>query len=211
MRRLLVLIKNLISLPMRLSSHISLFAILQGSDVDKTAAVSSGARFYRSKLGKYSYIGRNCFIESTEIGNFCSIAPSCEIGGASHPLNWVSTSPVFYKWENIMKKNFSRHEFEIFEKTTIGNDVWIATNCLIKAGVNIADGAVVGMGSVVVKDIGAYEIWAGNPARIIRKRFDDETIENLLEIRWWNKEDVSEFASYMTDVDEYIQYMKGAL
>ena len=60
---------------------------------------------------------------------------------------------------------------------------------MIKSGVKIADGAVIGMGSVVTKDVGAYEIWAGNPAHLIRKRFDDETISKLLESRWWNWSD----------------------
>lgn len=84
-----------------------------------------------------------------------------------------------------MKRNFARHEFEIFKRTRIGNDVWIGNRVMIKAGVTISDGAVIGMGSIVTKDIGPYEIWAGNPARLIRKRFDDKTIAKLHNTEWW--------------------------
>ena len=210
MRRLLVLLKNIFSLPKRLKNHISLFCILQEATVDKTAAICTGVRFYRGKLGRYSYIGNNSFVCDTDIGNFTSISTDCYIGGTTHPTDWVSTSPVFHKWENIMKKNFSRHDFEIFKKTTIGNDVWIGNRVMIKAGVKIADGAVVGMGSVVTKDIGSYEIWAGNPAHLIRKRFDDEIIQNLTQIKWWNWDDteLEDYAVHFANPHEFICHME---
>ena len=174
--------------------------------VDKTSAICSGVRFYRGKIGRYSYIGNNSFVIDTDIGSFTSISTDCYIGGASHPVNWVSTSPVFHKWENIMKKNFSKHEFEIFKRTNIGNDVWIGNRVMLKAGVNIGDGAIIGMGSIVTKDIGAYEIWAGNPAKFIRKRFDDETIEKLLTIKWWewSDEKIENYAQYVNDISKFI-------
>lgn len=207
MRRLLVLLKNILSLPKRLVSHIALFCVLQEAVVDKTAAICSGVRFYRGKIGKYSYIGNNSFVSDTDIGSFTSISTDCYIGGTSHPTDWVSTSPVFHKWENIMKKNFARHEFEIFKRTTIGNDVWIGNRVMIKAGVKIGDGAVVGMGSIVTKDIGPYEIWAGNPARLIRKRFDDETIDAFEKMKWWEWDDnkIEKYAEKFTVPSELIE------
>lgn len=210
MRRLLVLLKNILSLPKRLVSHIALFCVLQEAVVDKTAAICSGVRFYRGKIGKYSYIGNNSFVSDTDIGCFTSISTDCYIGGTSHPTDWVSTSPVFHKWENIMKKNFARHEFEIFKRTTIGNDVWIGNRVMIKAGVKIADGAVVGMGSIVTKDIGPYEIWAGNPARLIRKRFDDETIDAFEKMKWWEWDDntIEKYADKFTVPSELIEAWK---
>ena len=210
MRRFLVLIKNILSMPKRLFSHVSLFCAVQDAKIDKKSAICKGVRFYRSSIGKYSYIGNNSFVADTEIGNFTSISTDCYIGGATHPLDWVSTSSVFHKWENIMKKNFARNEFEIFAKTTIGNDVWIGNRVMIKAGLTIADGAVVGMGSVVTKDIGPYEIWAGNPARFIRKRFDDETAENLRKTEWWNKsdEEIEKIAVNITEPKKFIEEMK---
>lgn len=206
MRRLLVLLHNIIRLPGRFFSKVSILALLSDSEVDDTAAICAGARFYRSKLGRYSYVGRTTFITNTTIGNFCSIAGNCNIGGTGHPLNWVSTSSVFHKWENILKKNFARHEYDIFQQTTIGNDVWIATNAMIRAGVTIGDGAVIGMGAIVTKDVGPYEIWAGNPARLIRKRFDEETIRRLSETRWWDwpDEKISRYAPLTKDVGAFL-------
>ena len=206
MRRVLVAVKNIMSLPLRLFTKVSILAIIQNSNIDKTAAISSGVKFYRSSIGRYSYIGRNSFVIDTQIGSFCSIGPGCNIGGTGHPIDWVSTSPVFHKWENILKKNFSRHEYNIFSDTIIGNDVWIATNAMIKAGVKISDGAVIGMGAVVTKDVGPYEVWGGNPARCIKKRFDDETIEKLISLEWWslNECELIERAKYFNDVELFI-------
>lgn len=207
MRRLLVLLKNVLSLPKRLFSHVALFCVLQDATIDKTAAICSGVRFYRGKIGKYSYIGNNSFVIDTDIGNFTSISTDCYIGGASHPTHWVSTSPVFHKWENIMKKNFARNEFDIFHKTVIGNDVWIGNRVMIKAGLTIADGAVIGMGSIVTKNVGPYEIWAGNPARLIKKRFEDDVIEDLLKIKWWNWEDdkISKYADRFSNCELFLR------
>lgn len=206
-RRTGILFKNIAGIPKRLFSKVSVFALLSDSRVDVTAAVCSGTRLYRSALGRYSYVGRNSFITNCSIGNFCSIAGNCNIGGTGHPLNWVSTSSVFHKWDNILKKNFARHEYDIFQQTVIGNDVWIATNAMLKAGIAVADGAVIGMGAVVTKNVGPYEIWAGNPAKCIRKRFDDETVKKLLESRWWDlpDEQIEMLAPYMTDVEKFLE------
>jgi acetyltransferase-like isoleucine patch superfamily enzyme len=176
------------------------------SILDKTSKICSGSSVVKSQIGRYSYIGNNCIVINTNIGKFCSIADGCVIGGASHPINWVSTSPVFHQGKNILKRNFSNHDFTTSLPTNIGNDVWIGSNCLIKSGVKISDGAIVGMGSVVTKDVGPYEIWAGNPARNIRKRFTEEYIRDLLDSEWWNydEEKLERNASYFNNVNEFI-------
>ena len=164
------------------------------STIDKRAAVGNGAQIYNSSIGRYSYV-YNSKIINAEVGQFCSIAEECTIGGGAHPIKWVSTSPVFYSGKNSLKRNFSKNKFDEYVHTIIGNDVWIGSKCLIKGGIRIGDGSIVGMGSVVTHDIPPYEIWAGNPAKFIRKRFDDKTIELLQKIEWWNM-DESELVKY---------------
>ena len=161
---------------------------VKNSKVYSTAKVGDGAQLVNCSMGKYSYI-YGSGATNTDIGAFCSIARGCSIGGGAHPTDWVSTSPVFYKGKNVLHVNFSRNDFYDDKKTVIGNDVWIGTDCIIKGGVTIGDGAIIGMGSVVTHDVPPYEIWAGTPARFIRKRFDDETISRLLETKWWEMSD----------------------
>lgn len=210
MRRVKVLLKNIINIPLRFFSKVSVLAILQESTVDKNAAICSKVRFYRSKIGRYSYVGNNSFVADTIIGNFTSISTDCYIGGTSHPIDWVSTSPVFHKWENIMKKNFAYHDYDIFRETIIGSDVWIGNRVMIRAGCEIGDGAVVGMGSVVTKDIPPYEIWAGNPARLIKKRFDNYVINEMLEFKWWTLADdeILKIAEIFDSPDKFREIIK---
>lgn len=158
---------------------------IKESKIDKTSKICSESQIVNTVMDRYSYIGSFCTVIDAEIGSFSSIADNCIIGGANHPIEWVSTSPVFYKGSNVLNKNFSHHEFKNYKRTIIGNDVWVGSSCIIKGGVKIGDGAVIGMGAIVTKDVGPYEIWGGNPAKIIRKRFDDNTINDLLKIKWW--------------------------
>ena len=164
-----------------------------------------------STIDKYSYIGNNCTIINVEIGRYCSIADNCIIGGASHPIDWVSSSPVFHEGRNILKKNFSEHQFETTKRTVIENDVWIGNNVLIKSGVKISNGAVIGMGSVVTKDVGPYEIWVGTPAKLIRKRFNDEIINDLMTLKWWDWEDnkLEKNSIYFNNIETFLEKQKG--
>lgn len=180
---------------------------IKNSFVHKTSSIGSGTNFLNSTMDRHSFCGYDCIIINTSVGGFCSIAGNCEIGGASHSIDWVSTSPVFNENKDQIKKKYSYHEYNTSQATKIGNDVWIAAKCIIKAGVTIGDGVVVGMGSVVTKDIPPYEIWGGNPARLIRKRFDDDTVTRLLEIEWWKFDDemLQEYAKYFNDVHKFLE------
>ena len=175
--------------------------------IDNSSKVGPRTEMTSCKLGRYSYVGQQCFMVNDEIGSFCSIADRVTIGGASHPMNYVSTSPVFHVGKNVLHKNFSNHKINNTEISFIGNDVWIGQGAFIKSGVKIHNGAVVGMGSVVTHDIPAYEIWAGNPAHKIKDRFKDETKTKLLNSEWWNWSDekIKENASLFDDVDSFIE------
>lgn len=159
------------------------------SKIDKTSKVEAGSHVINSSLGRHSFCGYNTEILNCDVGSFCSIANNVTIGGSQHPMEWVSTSPVFRAGRDSVKKKYSEHIFEDGERTVIGHDVWIGEKALIKQGVTIGVGAVVGMGSVVTKDVEPYSIVGGCPAKVIRKRFDEETIKKLLEIKWWNWND----------------------
>lgn len=101
-------------------------------------------------------------------------------------MDYVSTSPVFLEGHNPWDRHIAELEYSAYKKTYIGNDVWIGTHAIIKGGVFIGDGAVIGMGSVVTHDVAPYSVVAGVPAKEIRKRFGEKTIQKLLALEWWN-------------------------
>jgi len=183
---------------------------IKNSTIHNTSKVSSATLLVNIIMNKYSFIGSNCTVINTEIGSFCSIADNVIIGGAAHPIDWVSTSPVFHNGKNILKKNFSNHPFKTTERTSIKNDVWIGSNCLIKSGVTIENGAIIGMGSVLTKNVGAYEIWAGNPAKFIRKRFPEDIINDLIKIAWWEWDDsaLKKYSKYINNPINLIKHCK---
>lgn len=184
---------------------------IKESKIDATAKIDVGTVIANSTLGKYSYVGEHSSMIHTKVGAFTCISNYCAIGGGTHPIKWVSMSPVFNTSGGIIKKKLGAKEFEPFSDVIIGNDVWIGSHVLVKSGVTIANGAVVGMGSVVTRDIGPYEIWAGNPARMIRKRFDDTLIEKMQQICWWNLTDekLEQLAPCVDNPCEFVEVLKN--
>ena len=122
------------------------------------------------------------------IGKFCQIAAGVEfvMNGANHQMNAVSTFP-FYTLEGWNMDPPDMADLPLKGDTIIGNDVWIGQNSVILPGVHIGDGAIIGANSVVGSDVAPYTIVVGNPAKELRKRFDDELIHILLEFKWWDK------------------------
>ena len=122
------------------------------------------------------------------IGKFCQIASGVEfmMNGANHQMNAISTFP-FYTLEDWDMEPPAISDLPIKGDTIIGNDVWIGQNATILPGVHIGDGAIIGANSVVGQNIEPYTIVVGNPATVLRKRFDDELIELLLRFKWWDK------------------------
>ena len=138
------------------------------------------------------------------IGKFCQIAAGVEfvMNGANHQMNAVSTFP-FYTLAGWDMKAPAPADMPLKGDTIIGNDVWIGQNATILPGVHIGDGAIIGASSVVGSDVEPYTIVAGNPAQFIRKRFDEELTNLMLEWRWWDKsiEEINALIPVLTSSD----------
>lgn len=143
------------------------------SDVDFEKHVTHHYDFYDDKL---------------IIGKFCQIASGVNfvMNGANHQMNAVTTFP-FYIFEGWNQSIPPLSEMPLKGDTVVDNDVWIGQNATILPGVHIGNGAIIGMNSVVGNDVPAYTIVAGNPAKIVRKRFDDELIQIMEKLCWWDK------------------------
>lgn len=154
-------------------------------------SVISGAR-----IGKYSYIGTNCYFPNADIGNFCSIGNDVKVIDVTHPTKgFISTHPVFFSvnmqcGKSFVDKSCFNERLSIEGRScVIGNDVWIGDDVRIIGGHKIGDGAIIALGAVVTHDIPPYAIVGGVPAKIIRFRFEREKIDELLALQWWNKDE----------------------
>lgn len=167
---------------------ISFLAIVSfDSRISKKSRIYRFSKILSSSVGDFSYVGPHTWLVAATIGKFCSIAPNCKIGLASHSLRYRSTSPIFTESKNSTGYSWTNRDF--FNPTlpvVVGNDVWIGERALVLGGVKIGNGAVVGAGAIVTKDVPAYAIVGGVPAKIIRYRFSEEQIKVLEDMKWWN-------------------------
>jgi len=183
--------------------------IHSSAEVDKTSDLGAYSVLFEdvtlinSNLGAYSYVQSGSVLNNANIGRFCSIASDVNIGLANHPMYMVSSSPVFYDNAQPLPKFFinKRVFTETLPCTTIGADVWIGHGAIVKAGVEISVGAVIGAGSVVTKDVAPYTIVAGNPSKQIRLRFSEDIIARLIASKWWtlNEQKLEELAPLFVD------------
>ena len=155
----------------------------------------------------YDFIG-----DKLIIGKFCQIAAGVEfvMNGANHQMNAVSTFP-FYTLEGWEMKPPAASDMPFKGDTVIGNEVWIGQNATILPGVHIGDGAIIGANSVVASDIEPYSIVVGNPAKLIRYRFDGELTSLLLKFKWWDKpvEEINALIPLLTNSD--LKWVKGKI
>ncbi|RXG07172.1 CatB-related O-acetyltransferase [Bacillus cereus] len=195
------------------NKKISLLAFIDNKcEISSNVAITRLCKLRNVKLDSYSYMGTNCNISNCSIGRYCSIGPSVKIGLGKHPIDMVSTSPIFYNPNNILNINISRESRYIeHEETIIKNDVWIGANSIILDGITIGNGAIVAAGAVVTKDVPDYAIVAGVPARVIKYRFNAETIKELSSSLWWEKraEDLESDVSLFNNVSDFITRFKN--
>lgn len=147
-------------------------------------------------LGMGSYVSRNAIIKKSKVGRFCSIGTGVQSCLGLHPSQaFVSTHPAFFSTQKqagisfVEKDIFGEHIYIDSEKkysVQIGHDVWIGNNALIMDGVTIGNGAIIAAGSVITKDVPAYAVYGGIPAKLIRYRFTEQEITKLQQIAWWN-------------------------
>ena len=130
-----------------------------------------------TSIGDYTYINKNTTVENCQIGKYCSISEGVKINPVNHNFKLKTTHPILGDNGHYGLKN---------KKVIIGNDVWISLNVIILQGVTIGNGAVIGAGAVVTHDIPPYSIAVGVPAKVVKYRFDKQTINELEQIRWWD-------------------------
>ena len=146
-------------------------------------------------LGKHTYIGKHarlCPPDKIKIGDYCTIANDTMFNPVGHPINWLSVHPFQY-WKKCdprlygdMVNENAIHHNEQPKNIEIGNDVWIGERAVVMGGVNIGDGAIVAFGAIVTKDVPPYAIVGGVPAKVLKYRFPQEIISELLELKWWD-------------------------
>jgi len=162
------------------------------------------------ELGNHSYVVNYLIIPCDDkkitIGKYCSLANNITFDlNGNHRYDTFSTFPFFeLNLNNKAPKN------AIFKnEPIIGNDVWIGCGAIIKSGIKIGDGAVIASYSLVTKDVEPYSIVGGNPSKLIKKRFSDDIITELLELKWWDLEDeIVKELSVIEDIHEFIETVK---
>lgn len=149
------------------------------------------------RIGRHTYFSQGVVWRDAVIGRYCSISYNVLIGAPQHQISYLSTHPDFDRTpegtDGLM--------------TVIGNDVWIAGSVVIRRGTRIGDGAIVGAGAVVLKDVPPYSIVAGVPAKVIRYRFSEEVIRRLLELKWWDFDDETLMTLPVDDVERCIDIL----
>jgi len=156
------------------------------SIIGESAKIDRNNLIYHSSVGRYAYTGPFDMIFKAKIGSFTSISYGVTIGPPEHDYKKPTTHPFLYDTSYGIfnsEEIIDNHKFD--KEIEIGSDVWIGCNATVLRGCKIGDGAIVGANALVNKDVPPYAIVVGNPAHIIKYRFDCETIEKLQSLKWW--------------------------
>lgn len=170
--------------------------IIEYPSIIKNSLFGNNIKLYnniivKSSIGDFTYMGNNTHLLNAKIGKFCSIGSDCRIGLSKHPSEiFVSTHPIFFsKLKQVGITYADENYFEEDQNVVIGNDVWIGLNSIITGNLCIGDGAIIAAGAVVTKDVMPYSIVGGVPAKHIKFRFSQSEIKQLLEDKWWFKDE----------------------
>jgi len=153
------------------------------SSFNNEVHVAANADIRHSKIDTLSSVGRYTKITYSNIGKYCAISWDCTINALSHPHNHFSISAFPYA---PYVGGFVNKSIRNIQKVNIKNDVWIGANCVILPGITIGNGAIIGSGAVVTKDVPDYAVVAGVPAKVIKYRFSENIINALLNLKWWD-------------------------
>lgn len=159
-------------------------AHILNSELIESVRINRRSQVVNSKIDFASHTNHNTTVRDTDIGKYCSISWNVSIGGTDHNIKSASTFNPSW-WKEFFGDSENIRTFD-HPKCKIGNDVWIASGANILRKVKVGDGAVIGAGAVVTKDVPPYAIVVGVPGKIVGYRFDDEVVQKLLKIEWWN-------------------------
>lgn len=180
------------------------------SHLGRWTELMEGTTLRESRFGDYSYTAGWASIIYSDIGKFVNIAAMVRINPGNHPMDWVSMHHMQYRRRQYLLGDTDDASFfdgRRAKRCVLGHDVWIGHAAIVLPGVRIGNGAVVGAGSVVTKDVAPYTIVAGNPARLIRRRFSEERAAALGAIAWWDwdHETLRQRLRALRDPESFIQ------
>jgi len=162
---------------------------LHGCTLADDVAIQTRCTLNQTRLGRFSYVAREAFLADVTVGAFASLGPRSLLGCGEHPVDLVSTAPVFYSTLRQCGVTFAPSPHPAERRTiSLGNDVWLGAQVFVRDGVTIGDGAIVAAGAIVTSDVPPYAIFGGVPAKLIRYRFPAAAIARLLALQWWHWE-----------------------
>ena len=185
-------------------------ATIIASSLGVWTQVAHDVKFYQSSLGDYSYIMQHSQVMQTSIGKFCSIASFVRLNPGNHPLQRPTSHHMTYRAKQYGFADSDDTAFFAWREAhpvTIGHDVWIGHNVTVLPGVTVGNGAAIGAGAIVTKDVAKYTVVAGVPAKPIKMRFDDATIAQLEQIKWWHwtRAELEQRFADFRDMDKFLE------
>lgn len=160
-------------------------SVLLDAEIGPFVHIDRNSYVQNSVFGFGSYVGKDSVIKFTTVGNYCNLSWQLSIGGSNHNYKAACMYTASW-WKRIFNIGEGLEPIQMDDYTQIGSDVWIGSQANILRGVKIGHGAVVGAQSLVLEDVPPYSVVVGSPARIVKYRFDEETINRLLKIEWWS-------------------------